>query len=57
MTDNLLVEAVAQAIWDDCHGWFDAALHIGPDDLPLTATAALRAIKDAGYRVVKEEEE
>lgn len=38
------VEAVARAIYDDCHGWFDERLAIGPDDLADTARAAITAL-------------
>lgn len=67
MTDNPLVEAVARAV-ADCRNDFrranDKALaeegfwpdrHAMPSDMD-TATAALRAIEDAGWKVVKKEE-
>jgi len=38
------VEAVARAIYDDCHGWFDERLAIGPDDMEDTARAAIAAL-------------
>lgn len=38
------VEAVARGIWEDCHGWFDERLQIGPDDMADTARAAIAAL-------------
>jgi hypothetical protein len=44
MSDQNMVERVARAIYDDCSGWFDEALEIGPDDLQDTARAVLAAL-------------
>jgi len=38
------VRRVAKAIYDDCHGWFDERLDIGPDDMEDTARAAIAAL-------------
>ncbi len=53
MTDNSLVEAVSYAIQRELPGWL--AENGTVEDVDL-ATAALRAIEDAGYRVVNVDE-
>ena len=68
MTDNPLVEAVARAVLNDLsrqdgvdgewgmeNGVVDF-LDQSPVDMHSVATAALRAIEDAGWKVVKKEE-
>lgn len=63
--DNPLVEAVSYAIAsaieddakDDESGWQVSATHSAVERLKhIAATAALRAIEDAGWKVVKKEE-
>lgn len=51
MTDNPLVEAVAK----DLRPFFSAA-DLAYDEHIAAATAALRAIEDAGWKVVKKGE-
>lgn len=45
MSDGKLIEAMARAIWEDCHGWFAMEWNIQPDDLTDTAIAALTAYR------------
>lgn len=49
MTDNPLVEAVSYAIQREMPGWLAENGTVEDTDL---ATAALRAIEDAGYEIV-----
>jgi len=44
--DEALVEVMARAIYEDCHGWFEERLNIGSDDLRDTARAALTALRN-----------
>ena len=41
LREDEVVRQVARAIYEDCHGWFDERLVIGPDDLEDTARAAI----------------
>ena len=45
LDDEALVERVAKAIWEDCHGWFDERFSIGLDDMGDTARAAIEAVR------------
>lgn len=65
MTDNPLVEAVAKAIcasqgldWDAQASFLTSAGGTGEEQEGFrdSATAALRAIEDAGWKVVKKED-
>lgn len=56
MTDNPLVDVIAKAIYDDHNGWLRPDYSFTAEDFEDTATAALRAIEDAGWKVVKKEE-